>query len=52
MRKYYPSGKRIIRRLLLIPLIINGEWRWLELARIEQELNHEMKWQNTKWINT
>lgn len=36
--KEYPKedDKRIITRFLLFPREVNGEYRWLELARIEQ----------------
>ena len=32
------GDKRIIEQFLLIPIKISDEWRWLEKAKIEQEL--------------
>ncbi len=31
------GDRRIVERILLFPKCLNGEWRWLEIAQIDQE---------------
>jgi hypothetical protein len=50
---------RSIRRFLLFPLLLNGEWRWLEYADIIQEYSrvgdmyairgYHLDWVNARW---
>ena len=53
MKKRLPD-KRIVRRFLFLPLIIEREWRWLEFAYIGQELVFKAPdkwiWINIKWM--
>ena len=54
MRKIYiPKSKRVIKRFLFLPKLINNEKRWLEFAKIEQKLicNGKIRWVNTQWKN-
>ena len=48
------TEKRVIRRFLFIPKIINREWRWMEFAKIEQELIFQHPddwiWINIRWL--
>jgi len=32
----YPGQHRIIKKFLLFPKLLGGQWRWLEVAEIEQ----------------
>jgi hypothetical protein len=63
--KEKPSRKegttRIITRFLLFPRQINQQWRWLEIAKIEQTYHNayftdncdliSSWWEDTHWIN-
>ena len=55
MRKIYEiDAKRIIRRFLILPRLVDNEKRWLELAEIEQKLvfvKYKWKWVDVQWIN-
>jgi len=42
--------RRIIKKYLIIPIMLNNEWRWLESAKIEQEYTF-MGWYNMSWAN-
>ena len=33
-----PGGERVLRKFLLFPRCIKGEWRWLEWAGIHQRM--------------
>ncbi len=60
------GATRTVRRLLLLPRRLKGEWRWLEWANIEQvrrRLHHLLpddgpvqatflKWVNVAWGDT
>jgi hypothetical protein len=35
---------RVVWRFLFLPRVINREWRWLEFAKIEQELIFSNGW--------
>ena len=54
---------RVIEKFLLFPININGEYRWLEKAKIQQVVKkycvsydmgasdiYEFKWVNEKWV--
>lgn len=46
--------KRIIRKFLLFPLLIEDEVRWLEYASIQQKRIWDIdvyKWINEKWAD-
>ena len=55
MRRKYIKNRRVVKRFLLFPCIINEEMRWLEFAQIEQELtrgiNYKWIWINKNWID-
>lgn len=38
-KKPADGDERYVRRLLLWPLCLDGEWRWLEFADIQQRFN-------------
>jgi hypothetical protein len=44
---------RVVKRFLFIPKIINRDWRWLEFAKIEQEMTFLNKWVwiDKRWID-
>jgi len=57
-RMYYQGNtERTIKRFLFFPTKINGEFRWLEIAEIEQSLEHMgqrlmaqyYRWENQEW---
>lgn len=58
-RKHTPKhgDERTVRRFLLLPRCINGEWRWLELATIRQEwqvypyYRRRNSWYDLHWID-
>jgi len=49
---------RIITKFLLLPMILNDEFRWLERATIKQrwgvwypdEFGPEERWENVEWV--
>lgn len=50
------GATRVITRFLLFPRAIQGQVRWMELARIEQKAvyeNHEAYgcWMDVRWLN-
>ncbi len=38
-KEYRDGEKRVVKRFLFFPKLIEGEWRWLELVRIEQQFD-------------
>jgi len=55
MRKIYiKNDTRTVIRFLILPVLIDVEWRWLEFAKLEQVLrlvNGHWKWMNTQFKN-
>ena len=55
-KKYKSGDKRIIKKFLFIPKMLEGQWRWLCFARIEQQyheiVNDVRYWSDVKWINS
>jgi len=52
--KYTIDQKRIVKRFLLIPRVVDNEKRWLEFVKIEQKLmivNGKWKWKDIDWID-
>ena len=45
------GDKRVIKKFLLWPLVLKGEYRWLERAVIEQEWNNVVHWQSIRFLN-
>jgi hypothetical protein len=45
--------RRVIKRFLILPTKINGEWRWLEYVRILQiyGAGDGIGWENDCYIN-
>lgn len=46
------GDKRVIKRFLLLPRCIKGEWRWLERARIKQVYRVSIEssfWESVCW---
>jgi hypothetical protein len=48
-KKLYAGESRIIRKFLLFPTCLSGEWRWLEYALIHQYTNKDGKWVDGYW---
>lgn len=47
------GDRRVIRRLLLVPRKLDGEWRWLELTGIRQEYSVKTTaagWSRECWV--
>jgi hypothetical protein len=49
--KVYPKNrdKRIISRFLILPMCLDGEWRWLEKIKIEQVYTNLIFGSMTHW---
>jgi hypothetical protein len=54
------GAKRVVSRLLILPRLLGGEWRWLEMADIEQETVSRIfsdpegiaKWEGLAWVDS
>lgn len=58
-----PGDARVVRRFLLLPRCVSGEYRWLEWAQVKQEAfmgwafvpdipSHEvLKWRDVAWAD-
>ena len=52
----YLGHERIIEKFLLLPVSIDGEYRWLEKVKILQRYEHVggeilMKYRNKEWLD-
>lgn len=44
--------RRIKRGFLLLPMVVQGHWRWLERAEwVETFVGGEVGWEVTHWVN-
>lgn len=53
-RVWKHGDTRTIKRFLLFPRYVDGEWRWLELAEISQRLHvtrTSVYWFDLNWID-
>lgn len=41
--------ERVITKFLWFPLKLEGEYRWLERAKIVQHFKTSLKFENTRW---
>jgi len=50
------GGTRVIKRFLFFPRCVDGEWRWLETVKIQQQLcadryHHGLFWEDISWVD-
>lgn len=45
------GDQRVVRRLLLTPLMLDGEYRWLEWADIQQRYNDYWGMSREGWVD-